>query len=65
MKDVEAGSKVTALEKFNSKIEFSSWDDMVTKTLDQRMGAQEASISYVIRPIQPAGFAPRNCWVDT
>ena len=60
LKDVDAGSKVTALEKYNSKVEFSSWDDMVTETLDQRMGVQETSISYVIRPIQPAGFAPRN-----
>jgi len=60
LKDVEAGSKVTALEKWSSKVEFSSWDDMVTEMLDQRMGAQERSISYVIRPIQPAGFAPRN-----
>jgi hypothetical protein len=60
LKHVEAGSKVTALEKYNSKVEFSSWDEMVTKILNQRMGAQETSISYVIRPIQPAGFAPRN-----
>ena len=60
LKDVDAGSKVTALEKFNSKTEFSSWDDIVTETLDQRMGAQEASITYVIRPVQPAGFVPRN-----
>ena len=54
MKDVDAGSKVTALEKFNSKTEFSRWDNIVTEALDQRMGAQEASISYVIRPVQPA-----------
>ena len=60
LKDVEAGSKVTALEKWSSKVEFSSWDDMVTEILDQRMGAQETSISYVIRPNQPAGFTPRN-----
>jgi hypothetical protein len=44
----------------NSKKEFSNWDDMVTETLDQRMGAQEASINYIIRPVQPAGFVPRN-----
>lgn len=60
LKDVDAGSTVTALEKFNSKTEFSSWDDIVTETLDQQMGAQEASITYVIRPVQPAGFVPRN-----
>ena len=60
LKDVDAGSKVTALEKYNSKVEFSSWDDMVTETLDQRMGAQETSISYMIHPIQSASFAPRN-----
>ena len=59
-RDVEAGSKITALEKFNPKQEFSSWDDIVTEALDQRMGAQEASISYVIRPNQPVGFVPRN-----
>jgi hypothetical protein len=60
LKDVDAGSNVTALEKFNSKTEFSSWDDIVTETLDQRMCVQEASISYVISPVQPVGFAPRN-----
>ena len=60
LKDVDADSRATALEKYNSKTEFSSWDDIVTKTLNQRMGAQEGSINYVIRPVQTAGFVPRN-----
>lgn len=44
-KDVAAGDTVTALEKFNPKQEFSSWDDIVTEALlDQCMGAHKRQL---------------------
>ena len=60
LKDLEVGLKVTELEKFVLKKDFSDWDDNVTESLGRIMGAQEAPIDYLIRISQPAGFIARN-----
>lgn len=60
LKDLEMGLKITELEKFVLKKDFSDWDDSITESLGRIMGAQEAPIDYLIRPNQLAGFTPRN-----
>jgi hypothetical protein len=60
LKDLEAGTKITALDKFDPKKDFSDWDDNVTELLGRIMGSQEAGIYYVIRSDLPAGFVPQN-----
>lgn len=51
LKDLEVGSKVTKLEKFELEKELSNWDDNVTDTFGWIMGAHD----YIIPINQPAG----------
>jgi len=60
LKELEAGTKITELDKFDPKKDFTDWDDNITEKLGRIMGSQSAGIHYVIRPTLAAGFTPQN-----
>ena len=60
LKELEAGTKITEIDKFDPKKDFTDWDDNITEKLGRIMGSQSAGIHYVIRPTLAAGFAPQN-----
>jgi hypothetical protein len=60
LKDLEASNKITAIDKFDPKKDFSDWDDSVSETFSRIMGSQETGVYYVIQPNLPVGYVPQN-----
>jgi hypothetical protein len=60
LKDLEASKLITAIDKFDPKMDFSDWDDSISETFSRIMGSQETGVYYVIHPNLPAGYVPLN-----